>query len=79
MNYFTTNTYQIKRKILKKSEQKLIADINYGLLASKIFLLADITDQLHEPITKINTVEQLSKQLFVTIFLSSKHFALLIQ
>lgn len=51
MNYFTTNTYQMKREILnfskklKKTEQKLIAD------------------QLHEPIKKINTVNQLSKPL----------------
>lgn len=73
MNHFTTNTYKMKREILnfskkisknlKKPEQKLIADMNYGLLASKSCLLTDIADQLHEPIKKINTVDRLSKHL----------------
>lgn len=73
MAYFTTETYQMKREILNFSkklssklsrpEQKFAADMTYGLLASGSCLLTDITDQLHEPSKKVNTVERLSKHL----------------
>ena len=37
--------------------------MNYGILASQSCLLTDITDQLHEPAKKINTVGRLSRHL----------------
>lgn len=73
MAYFTSNTYQMKREILTfsnkfsrrlpKPQQKFIADINYGMLASGSCLLTDIVDQLHEPSRKINSVDRLSRHL----------------
>ena len=62
MTHFTSNTYQMKRKIinftnkiskhLPKPERKFTADITYGMLASGSCLLTDICDQLHEPSKK---------------------------
>ena len=59
MTHFTSNTYQMKRKIinftnkiskhLSKPDRKFTADITYGMLASGSCLLTDICDQLHEP------------------------------
>ena len=73
MSNFTTNTYQMKRKILSftnkisrrlsKPEKKFTADITYGILASGSCLLTDIVDQLHEPSKKINIVDRLSRHL----------------
>lgn len=73
MTYFTSNTYQIKRKILtfsnkiskclSKPEKKFTADITYGMLASGSCLLTDVVDKLHEPSQKINVVDRLSKHL----------------
>ena len=73
MSYFTSNTYQMKRKILtfsnkisrhlSKPEKKFTADITYGILASGSCLLADVVDQLHEPSKKINVVDRLSQHL----------------
>ena len=73
MTHFTSNTYQMKRKIinftnkiskhLSKPERKFTADITYGMLASGSCLLTDICDQLHEPSKKINVVDRLSKHL----------------
>lgn len=73
MCYFTSDTYQLKRKIvtfsnkisrlLPKPDRKFSADITYGILASKSCLLTDITDQLHEPIKKLHTVDRLSAHL----------------
>ena len=73
MTHFTSNTYQLKREILTfsnnlsrklpKPERKFIADMNYGILASKSCLLTDIADQLHEPSRKINVVDRLSRHL----------------
>ena len=73
MSNFTTNTYQMKRKILSftnkisrhlsKPEKKFTADITYGILASKSCLLTDIADQLHELSKKINIVDRLSRHL----------------
>jgi hypothetical protein len=55
---FTSNTYQIKRKILtftnkmsshlSKPDRKFTADMTYGMLASGSCLLTDIVDQLHK-------------------------------
>lgn len=73
MSYFTSNTYQMKRKILtfsnkiskclSKPEKKFTADITYGMLASGSCLLTDVVDQLHEPSKKINVVDRLSQHL----------------
>ncbi len=73
MAYFTSNTYQMKRKILtfsnkiskclSKPEKKFTADITYGMLASGSCLLTDVVDQLHEPSQKINVVDRLSRHL----------------
>ena len=70
---FTSNTYQMKREILSfsnkisrklpKPERKFIADMNYGILASRSCLLTDIVDQLQEPSKKINIVDRLSRHL----------------
>ena len=67
MTHFTSNTYQMKRKIinftnkiskhLSKPDRKFTADITYGMLASGSCLLTDICDQLHEPYKKINVVD----------------------
>lgn len=69
----TSNTYQMKREILSfsnkiskklpKPERKFVADMNYGILASRSCLLTDIVDQLHEPSKKINSVDRLSRHL----------------
>ena len=73
MANFTSNTYQMKRKILtfsnkiskclSKPEKKFTADITYGMLASGSCLLTDVVDQLHEPSKKINVVDRLSQHL----------------
>lgn len=73
MPHFTSDTYQLKRKILTfsnnisrklaKPDRKFTADITYGLLASGSCLLTDIADQLHEPSRKINVVDRLSRHL----------------
>ena len=54
----TSNTYQMKRKILtfsnkiskhlSKPDKKFSADMTYGMLASGSCLLTDVEDQLHE-------------------------------
>lgn len=73
MAYFTSNTYQMKRKILtfsnkiskglSKPDKKFTADMTYGILASKSCLLTDIVDQLYEDAKKVNSVERLSRHL----------------
>lgn len=73
MTNFTSNTYQLKRKIvtfsnkiskhLSKPERKFTADISYGMLASGSCLLTDVVDQLHESSKKINIVDRLSRHL----------------
>ena len=73
MTNFTSNTYALKRKILtftnkiskhlSKPEKKFVADITYGMLASRSCLLTDVVDQLHEPSKKINIVDRLSRHL----------------
>lgn len=70
---FTSNTYQMKRKILSftnkiskrlsKPERKFTADITYGMLASGSCLLTDVVDRLHENSKKINIVDRLSRHL----------------
>ena len=77
MKNFTTDTYEIKRKIINfakkitvgvgQVERKFIEDITYGISKSKSILLSDISDALIEPINKVNTVERLSKNLMIII------------
>lgn len=73
MPNFTSNTYQLKRKIvtfsnkiskqLSKPDRKFAADITYGMLASGSCLLTDVADQLHESSKKINIVDRLARHL----------------
>lgn len=73
MSHFTTNTYTLKREILffsnkishtlQKPQRKFIADMNYGMLASKSCLLTDIVDRLLENTKKVNSVERLTRHL----------------
>lgn len=72
MPNFTSNTYQMKRKILLlqkkfmaafKTRKKFTADITYGILASSSCLLTDVADQFHEPSPKINIFDRLSRHL----------------
>lgn len=73
MTNSTTNSYAMKREILTfsnkisktlaKPDKKFTADMTYGMLASKSCLLTDISDCLHEPAKKVNTVERLSRHL----------------
>ena len=68
-----STTYSLKRKILTftnkiscrlpKPDRKFISDMVYGILASQSCLLTDISDQLHEPARKVNTVKRLSTHL----------------
>ena len=69
----TSTTYSLKRRILTftnkiscrlpKPDRKFISDMVYGILASQSCLLTDISDQLHEPARKVNTVKRLSTYL----------------
>ena len=73
MANFTSNTYTLKREILtfsnkiskslSKPNKKFVADMTYGMLASKSCLLTDIVDQLHEDTKKVNSVERLTRHL----------------
>lgn len=73
MTYSTSNTYQLKRKILtftdkiskhlSKPDKKFTADMTYGMLASGSCLLTDVVDQLHETSKKVNSVERLTRHL----------------
>ena len=69
----TSNTYTLKREILTfsnkisryltKPDRKFTADMTYGMLASGSCLLTDVSDQLHEPSKKVNSVEKLTRHL----------------
>ena len=73
MNNFTTDTYEIKRKIntfsnkitngISKVQKKFVSDMIYGLSKSKSILISNIADGLMESTKKINTIERLSKNL----------------
>ena len=73
MSHFTSNTYQLKRKILNftnkisrkltKPNRKFTADMTYGILASQSCLLTDIADTLDRVFKKVNVVERLSRHL----------------
>lgn len=73
MNYFTSNTNEMKRKIvnfskfvssgLKKSDKKFIGDMIYGLGACKDIKISNIARELHEDIKLDNTIERLCLHL----------------
>lgn len=73
MNYFTSNTNEMKRKIvnfaqfmssgLKKTEKKFICDMLYGLGAGKDIMISNIARELHEDIKLDNTIERLCLNL----------------
>lgn len=77
MKHYTSNTYQLKRKILTftnkishtlaKPKRKFIADMTYGMLVSQSCLLTDIADCLQESSKKIHTVKRLAQHLSVGI------------
>ena len=73
MTNFTTDIYEIKRKIINFSNKltcdagqvqtKFVQDMIFGLAKSKSVLLSNISDALIEPIKKINVIERLSNNL----------------
>lgn len=73
MSYSTTKVFKMKRQILKFCEkiskgesrpnQKFVADICYGALASQSCLLSSISHCLHEKTPKRRTVERLARHL----------------
>lgn len=73
MRYFTTDTYETKRKILDfvkklstgcgQVETKFLADSIYGILTSGSVLICDIAEALQESIKKINTEERLCRNM----------------
>jgi len=82
MTNSTTDTYEIKRKIMNfsnkltrdagKVQTKFVGDMIYGLAKSRSVLLSDISDALMEPIKKVNTIERLSKNLMTELDQSIK-------
>ena len=75
MTNFTTNTYEIKRKIVNFSEKisdgldkitkKFVMDMEYGLAKSQSVLLANISRALDEDIKLKNTIERLSDNMIL--------------
>ncbi len=73
MTNYTTNLYTCKRAILsytrnlsegtKRPNQKFIADMCYGAMASKSCVLSQIAHALQEDTQKINTIERLARNL----------------
>ncbi len=69
MNYFTTNTYEMKRDILKFSKKisiglskpsiKFVNDMIYGLEKSESVLFSNVARALDEKIRLKNTIERL--------------------
>ena len=63
---FTTNTYEMKREIVKFSKKickgskkpilKFVTDMVYGISKSKDILLSSIAESLNEKTKKANTV-----------------------
>ena len=73
MNYFTTNTYELKREIVtfskkiangvNKSTSKFVMDMQYGLAKSGSCLISEISRSLDEDIKLGYTVERLCDNL----------------
>ena len=70
---FTTNTYEMKREIVKFSKKickgskkpilKFVTDMVYGISKSKDILLSSIAESLNEKTKKANTINRLSDNL----------------
>ena len=70
---FTTNTYEMKREIVKFSKKicesskkpilKFVTDMVYGISKSKDILLSSIAESLDEKTKKANTINRLSDNL----------------
>lgn len=74
MNYFTLNTYEMKREIVNfsdylsknchlKIEKDFLRDMLYGISAANCLMLSKIARKLREKIKVDNTVERLSIRL----------------
>ena len=73
MNNFTTDTYEMKREIVKfsekiskcvnKSTSKFVTDMQYGISKSGSVLLSEISRSLNEDIKLKYTIERLSNNL----------------
>ena len=73
MNYFTTNTYEVKRDLinfskkiakgLTKPEEKFIMDMIFGISKSGTTLISEISRSLKESIKLGNTIERLCDNL----------------
>ena len=73
MNYFTTNSYEMKREIvnfskkisnkLNKVSTKFIIDMQYGIAKGKSCLISEISRSLNESINLKNTIERLCDNL----------------
>lgn len=73
MSNFTTNTYQMKREIVKfsnklcknsnKRQSKFLTDMIYGISKSKDVLLSSIAGELDENIKKSYVIDRLSENL----------------
>lgn len=73
MNYFTSNTNEMKRKVvnfskfmsngLKKADKKFICDMLYGISSSKDIKVSNIARELKEDIKLDNTIERLCLHL----------------
>lgn len=74
MNYFTLNTYEMKREIVNfsdylskdchlKAEKDFLRDMLYGISASNSLKLSNISRKLQEKIKLDNTIERLSIHL----------------
>ena len=73
MNYFTTNTYEVKRDLinfskkiskgLTKPEEKFIMDMIFGISKSGTTLISEISRSLKESIKLVNTIERLCDNL----------------
>ena len=77
MNNFTTNTYEMKRDIVKiskkirkncnKQEAKFVTDMIYEISKSKDVLLSSIAEDLNEDTKKVHTINRLSDNLVLNL------------
>ncbi len=74
MNYFTLETYEMKREIVNfsdylskdchlKTEKDFLRDMLYGISASNSLMLSEISRKLREKIKLDNVIERLSNHL----------------
>ena len=73
MRHSTTDTYEMKRTIVRYAEKisksagvterRFCSEMIYGILQSSSCILSKIADALKEPIKKINVIDRLSRNL----------------